>query len=49
MSVSIALTWLFVPGDRPERFEKAGAVSVDGMVIDRPVLAGSPRQRGADR
>lgn len=27
-------TWLFVPGDRPERFAKAGAAGADVVVLD---------------
>lgn len=29
-----AITWLFVPGDRPERFTKAGASGADVVVCD---------------
>ncbi|MFI6032488.1 HpcH/HpaI aldolase/citrate lyase family protein [Amycolatopsis magusensis] len=29
-----ALTWLYVPGDRPERFEKAAASGADVVLID---------------
>ncbi|GAB2740027.1 HpcH/HpaI aldolase/citrate lyase family protein [Nocardioides pakistanensis] len=29
-----ALTWLFVPGDRPERFAKAAAAGADVVVLD---------------
>ena len=29
-----ALTWLYVPGDRPERFAKALATEADVVIID---------------
>ena len=29
-----AVTWLFVPGDRPERFLKAQASGADAVVCD---------------
>ncbi len=29
-----ALTWLYVPGDRPDRFEKAAASGTDRVIID---------------
>lgn len=31
---SRAYTWLFVPGDRPDRFEKAAACGADAVIID---------------
>jgi len=34
MSASLARTWLFVPGDRPERFEKAQSSGADEIIID---------------
>lgn len=32
--VADAVTWLFVPGDRPERFDKAAAAGADVVIID---------------
>ena len=29
-----AVTWLFVPGDRPERFAKAAAAGADAVILD---------------
>jgi hypothetical protein len=29
-----ALTWLFVPGDRPERFSKAAESGADAVILD---------------
>ncbi len=29
-----AVTWLFVPGDRPERFAKAAATDADAIILD---------------
>lgn len=34
MNQATAITYLFVPADRPERFEKAVATGVDAVVID---------------
>src|ERR1700745_4216462 len=31
---SRAYTWLFVPGDRPDRFAKAAASGADAIIID---------------
>ena len=31
---NIARTWLFVPGDRPERFQKATAAGADMVILD---------------
>lgn len=28
------LSWLYVPGDRPERFEKAAAAGADVVIVD---------------
>jgi citrate lyase subunit beta/citryl-CoA lyase len=33
-AIRYARSWLFVPGDRPERFDKAAASGVDVVVID---------------
>lgn len=32
--VAGAVTWLFVPGDRPERFAKAAATGADAVILD---------------
>lgn len=29
-----AVTWLFVPGDRPDRFDKAAATGADAVILD---------------
>lgn len=34
MSVESALTWLFGPGDRPDRFAKAAAAGADMVILD---------------
>jgi citrate lyase subunit beta/citryl-CoA lyase len=34
MSEDIHRSWLFVPGDRPERFAKASAAGADAVIID---------------
>jgi citrate lyase subunit beta / citryl-CoA lyase len=34
MNVDAPTTWLFVPGDRPERFEKAHASGADEVILD---------------
>lgn len=34
MSVAAPRTWLFVPGNRPERFEKARACGADAVIFD---------------
>jgi citrate lyase subunit beta / citryl-CoA lyase len=34
MNMNLPRTYLFVPGDRPERFEKALATAADAVVID---------------
>ena len=34
MSMQNAISYLFVPGDRPERFDKAAAAAPDVMVLD---------------
>ena len=39
--MKLPVTYLFVPGNRPERFDKAlaaDAVRLDGKMIDRPVV-----------
>jgi citrate lyase subunit beta/citryl-CoA lyase len=33
-SLATARTWLFVPGDRPERFDKAAASGADIVIVD---------------
>jgi citrate lyase subunit beta/citryl-CoA lyase len=32
--MSVPVTWLYVPGDRPERFDKAAASGADVVIID---------------
>lgn len=34
MSIGTALTFLFVPGDRPDRFSKAAAAGADHVIVD---------------
>jgi len=34
MASDLARTWLFVPGDRPDRFDKAVASGADAVIID---------------
>ncbi|GAA2171196.1 CoA ester lyase [Agrococcus versicolor] len=34
MSVEHPITWLYVPGDRPERFEKAATSGADVVIVD---------------
>jgi citrate lyase subunit beta/citryl-CoA lyase len=34
MNAADALTWLFVPGDRPDRFGKAAASGADAIILD---------------
>jgi len=44
--VAAARTWLFVPGDRPDRFEKARASGADAVIIDlEDAVAISAKQR----
>ncbi len=33
-SMNMPITWLYVPGDRPERFDKAAASGADVVIID---------------
>ncbi len=47
MSVSTALTWLFVPGDRPERFGKAAAAGADEVVLDLEDAVAAPDKDAA--
>ncbi len=48
MSAS-ARTWLFVPGDRPERFDKALAAGADAVIIDlEDAVAADAKQRARD-
>lgn len=44
-----AVTWLFVPGDRPERFEKAVAARPDVVVIDLEDGVGAAEKQAARR
>jgi len=32
--MALALTYLFVPGDRPDRFDKAAAAGADAVILD---------------
>lgn len=42
-----ARTWLFVPGDRPERFEKAAAAGADVVVVDLEDAVAAPAKDAA--
>jgi citrate lyase subunit beta / citryl-CoA lyase len=44
-----AATWLFVPGDRPERFPKAAAAEADLVVVDLEDAVAPARKEGARR
>lgn len=44
-----AVTWLFVPGDRPERFDKAVAARPDVVVIDLEDGVGAEQKQAARR
>jgi citrate lyase subunit beta/citryl-CoA lyase len=46
-SVSAALTALFVPGDRPERFSKAAATGADVVIIDLEDAVAAPAKKDA--
>jgi citrate lyase subunit beta/citryl-CoA lyase len=44
MSRDVARSYLYVPGNRPERFDKARAAgAVDGTMIDRPIILKAER------
>lgn len=48
--LATAVTWLFVPGDRPERFDKASAAGPDVVILDLEdavAPADKPRARSA--
>lgn len=46
VDVPAARTWLFVPGDRPERYAKALASGADGVIIDlEDAVASSEKDR----
>jgi citrate lyase subunit beta/citryl-CoA lyase len=46
MDADTAVTWLFVPGDRPERFAKAEAAGADSIIIDlQDAVAPSAKNR----
>jgi citrate lyase subunit beta/citryl-CoA lyase len=49
MTAAIARTWLFVPGDRPERFEKAQASGADEVIIDLEDAVEPERKESARR
>jgi len=46
-TLGAAVTWLFVPGDRPERFAKAAAVGPDVVIIDLEDAVAAPDKRAA--
>jgi citrate lyase subunit beta / citryl-CoA lyase len=47
-SVADAITWLFVPGDRPGRFDKALAAGADTVILDLEDAV-APRDKAAAR
>ena len=49
MTVEGALTWLFVPGDRPERYAKAAASGADIVIIDLQDAVALSAKAGARR
>jgi citrate lyase beta subunit len=46
-AVETAHTWLFVPGDRPERFQKASAAGADVVVLDLEDAVAPPNKDAA--
>ncbi len=46
-TLATAVTWLFVPGDRPERFAKAAASGADLVVVDLEDAVAEPDKAGA--
>jgi citrate lyase subunit beta/citryl-CoA lyase len=44
-----ARTWLFVPGDRPDRFDKASASAADEIILDLEDAVGPERKSRARR
>ncbi|GAW48957.1 MULTISPECIES: HpcH/HpaI aldolase/citrate lyase family protein [unclassified Nocardioides] len=44
-----AVTWLFVPGDRPERFAKAAASGADEVILDLEDAVAEPAKETARR
>jgi citrate lyase subunit beta/citryl-CoA lyase len=44
---AVAGTWLFVPGDRPERFAKASTAGADVVVVDLEDAVGPPLKNAA--
>jgi citrate lyase subunit beta/citryl-CoA lyase len=47
MTEAVARSWLFVPGDRPERFEKARSSGADEIIIDLEDAVEPARKEGA--
>ena len=47
-SGAVARSWLFVPGNRPERFEKALASGADAVIVDLEDAV-APADKGAAR
>jgi citrate lyase subunit beta / citryl-CoA lyase len=48
-SVRVARTFLFVPGDRPERFDKARASGADALILDlEDAVAGESKARARE-
>ena len=46
MNAALARSYLFVPGNRPERFEKARAAGADGKRVGMPVILKARRVLG---
>ena len=46
--LAISRTWLFVPGDRPERFDKAAASGADVVIVDLEDAV-APERKGVAR
>ncbi|WP_173158951.1 aldolase/citrate lyase family protein [Phytohabitans suffuscus] len=40
----LPLTWLYVPGDRPDRFAKALASGADAVILDLEDAVAAPRK-----
>jgi len=47
--MALALTYLFVPGDRPDRFDKAAAAGADAVILDlEDAVAPEAKERARD-
>lgn len=46
-ALSTARTLLFVPGDRPDRFARAGAAGADVVILDLEDAVAGPRKDAA--